>query len=204
MKVIDARGMQCPRPIIETKKALRDTPSGDTITVLIDNETSLGNVCKFLKDNGCYFTESKEQGHWAVVISASSTPIADKPVDEYCELQVPHSPKGNYVIALTSEFMGQGDEKLGKRLMTSFVNILTELDNMPSAVLCYNSGVKLALPNSSVVETLKELEKRGVELILCGTCVDFFELKGKTVAGSIGDMYRIAGIMAAAGSVIKP
>jgi selenium metabolism protein YedF len=204
MKVVDARGMQCPRPIIETKKALRETQPGDEIKVLIDNETSLGNVCKFLKDNGCYFSESKQEGHWTLVVSASATPIADNPVDEYCEVPATNAPKGNYVVALTSEYMGQGDDRLGGRLMTSFVNILTELDRTPSAVLCYNSGVKLALPTSSVVETLKELEKRGVEVILCGTCVDFFDLKGKTVAGSIGDMYRIAGIMAAAGSVIKP
>jgi selenium metabolism protein YedF len=204
MKVVDARGLACPRPIIETKKALREAASGDTITVLIDNETSLGNVCKFLKDNGCFFSESRAQGHWEVVVSASSTPIADKPVDEYCELPVPPVPSGNYVVALTSEFMGQGDDKLGSRLMASFVDILTELDNQPSSVLCYNSGVKLALPGSPVVDTLKELERRGAEVILCGTCIDFFDLKGKTVAGTISDMYRIAGRMADASSVIKP
>jgi intracellular sulfur oxidation DsrE/DsrF family protein len=88
--------------------------------------------------------------------------------------------------------------------MKSFVNILTELDKLPAAVVCYNSGVKLALPDSPVVETLAELEKRGVEVILCGTCIDFFGLKGKTIAGKTGDMYLIAGLMATARSVLKP
>ena len=204
MKTIDARGMQCPRPIIETKKALKETDKGDSFDVLIDNETSLGNVCKFLVDNGCSHNRHKEKGYWRLTVSPGGKQVIDRPEDEYCSVEVTSAPPGRYVVAITSDAMGQGDEILGKRLMTSFVNLLTELDNKPSAVLCYNAGVKLALPGSPVVETFAELEKRGVEVILCGTCIDFFGLTGKTVAGRTGDMYLIAGKLAAASSVIRP
>jgi len=204
MKTVDARGMLCPRPIIETKKGLKALLSGENLKVLIDNETSLGNVCRFLKDNGCEYTQTKEKDHWSLTVSVSGSQLSDKPAEDYCELISPQMNKGNYVVALTSESMGQGDESLGKRLMTSFVNILTELDHLPSAVVCYNSGVKLALPESPVVDTLRELERRGVEVFICGTCIDFFAIKGKTVSGVIADMYLIAGKLSAAGNVIKP
>jgi len=204
MKTIDARGMQCPRPIIETKKALKETETGVSFDVLIDNETSLGNVCKFLDDNGCSHHKHKEKGYWRLTVFAGETNIVDKPEDEYCSVEVTSAPAGRYVVAITSDAMGEGDETLGKRLMTSFVNLLTELDNIPSAVLCYNAGVKLALPGSPVLETLAELEKRGVEVILCGTCIEFYGLTGKTVAGRTGDMYLIAGKLAEASSVVRP
>jgi selenium metabolism protein YedF len=202
--IVDTRGMQCPKPIIETKKALRDLTEKGVISVLIDNETSLGNVSKFLKDTGCTFTQAREGDHWVMTITAHDAVLKEIPADEYCGVPDHRVPSGNYVVSLTSDIMGQGDDILGRRLMTSFVNILTELDSLPSAIVCYNSGVKLALQGSSTVETLKELELRGVEIILCGTCIDFFELKGKTDAGTIGDMYKIAGMLAAAGSIIKP
>jgi selenium metabolism protein YedF len=204
MKLIDARGMQCPRPIIETKKALKETDYGDSFDVLIDNETSLGNVCKFLDDNRCSHHKRMEKGYWRLTVSPGEIDIIDKPEEEYCSVEVASVNPGRYVVSITSDSMGHGDEVLGKRLMTSFVNLLTELDTMPSAVLCYNAGVKLALPGSPVVETLAELEKRGVEVILCGTCIDFYGLKGKTVVGSTGDMFLIAGKLTEASSVIRP
>jgi len=204
MKTVDARGMLCPRPIIETKKGLKNLLPGEYIKVLIDNETSLGNVCRFLKDNGCQYTQTKEIDHWSLSVSAPGSPLSEKPVEDYCEIVSPQLGKGSYVVALTSEFMGQGDDTLGRKLMTSFVNILTELDNLPSSVVCYNSGVKLALPESAVVDTLKELEHRGVEVLLCGTCLDFFGIKGRIVAGVTADMYLIAQKLSTAGNVIKP
>ncbi|MDX9928340.1 MAG: sulfurtransferase-like selenium metabolism protein YedF [Bacteroidales bacterium] len=204
MKTVDARGMPCPLPIIETKKALRESDAEEILRVLIDNETSLGNVCRFLEDNGCTYRKRKESGYWSLEVARGAVALSERPEDEYCNIPAAENARSGYVVALTSEAMGTGDETLGKRLMTSFVNILTELDTLPSAVVCYNSGVKLALPGSPVVETLTELEKRGVDVILCGTCADYFEIKGKTIVGRIGDMYLIAGKMAEAPMVLRP
>jgi len=204
MKTVDTRGMQCPRPIIETKRALKEADNGESFDVLIDNETSLRNVCKFLDDNGCSYQSQKKTGYWRLTVSSGMEIIIDRPEDEYCSTEVARAPAGNYVVALTSDVMGHGDDELGKKLMSSFVNLLTELDNLPAAVLCYNAGVRLAIQGSPVAESLAELEKRGVEVILCGTCIDFYGLKGLTVAGRTGDMYLIAGKLTEASSVIRP
>jgi len=204
MKIADTRGMLCPKPIIETKKGLSGLQAGEILTVLIDNETSLFNVCKFLKDNDCPYVQTKESGHWVLSVSPPGTSLSDKPAEEYCTVSGRNTPKGNYVVALTSEIMGDGDDALGVRLMSSFVNILTEMDALPTAVVCYNGGVKLAVDGSPVIDTLKELEIRGVQILLCGTCVDFFGISGKIAAGTISDMYIIACKMTDAGSVIKP
>jgi len=81
---------------------------------------------------------------------------------------------------------------------------LSCLERMPAVITFYNSGVKLAAKDSEVAGYLQEIEKKGVELILCGTCVDHFKLEGKTCAGKIGDMYLILEKLSASGNVIRP
>jgi len=107
-------------------------------------------------------------------------------------------------VAITSELMGQGDDMLGKKLMHSFFVALSVMDELPSVIVFYNSGVKLAVNDSDVIDLLKEIEKKGVEMILCGTCVDHFGIGDATGAGKIGDMYQILQKLSAAGNVIRP
>lgn len=204
MITVDARGLHCPIPIIETRKALRQLPAGESLQVLIDNKTSLGNVCKFLDDNKCAHNTESRENYWIVTVAGSGDTIAETTEKEYCPTRVTTALAQRPVIVLSSDVMGSGDEALGRKLMNSFVGILTELDTLPFAVLCYNGGVKLALPDSPASDTLAELEKRGVEVVLCGTCIDYYNLRGKTAAGKTGDMFRIASLMASATSVLKP
>jgi len=204
MKTVDVRGLQCPLPIIETRKGLRELPEGESLKILIDNSASLGNVCKFLEDNNCSFVKMESGSHFELTVARGAMAITGSPAGEYCSTSRPPLSGGKYVVVLSTDTMGTGDDNLGRKLMASFVNILTELDGIPSAVLCYNGGVRLALPDSPVAGTLAELENRGVEIILCGTCLDFYGIKGITIAGKTGDMYRIASVMAAAQRVIRP
>jgi selenium metabolism protein YedF len=105
------------------------------------------------------------------------------------------------VLVLNSDTMGKGDEELGRRLMVKFVHQLAGLPTLPDGVLFYNTAVRLLANDSVVVEALRELERGGVELLACGTCVEHFKLGNSLGAGHVTDMREIAATLVTADHV---
>lgn len=204
MKIVDTKGQKCPRPIIETKKALRESNKGEIFQVLTDNKTSSANISRFLDDNKIKYTVSEEKGIWTFLITKETGDAVSAAAEKWCEIKVPEASKGSYAVAISSEFMGQGDVELGRQLMKSFLIALSCLDEIPEVVAFYNSGVKLALKDSDTIDPIKDLEIRGTEIILCSTCIDHFKMGDKIGAGRIGDMYIITQKLSSAGSVLRP
>jgi selenium metabolism protein YedF len=204
MKIVDTRGEKCPRPIIETKKALKETGSGETFRVLTDSKTSFHNISRFLSDNRINFSVKEDKGMWVFDVINESGNVVLTPAGNYCEPDLTEVIKSNYAVAVTSEFMGSGDDTLGRKLIKSFFVSVSCLDHLPSVMVFYNSGVKLAAKGSEVIDLIKEIENKGVEVILCGTCIDHYKLGDSIGAGKIGDMYFIMEKLSAAGNVIRP
>ena len=204
MKVVDTRGEKCPKPIIEAKKALKETDTGETFILLTDNKSSFRNISRFLSDNGIIYSVSESNGTWSFEVNSKGNSVITTPAEDYCENINNNLPEGNFAVAVTSEYMGSGDNALGQKLMKSFFLSLSCFDRMPSVVAFYNSGVKLAAKGSEVAEFLVELEEKGVELIMCGTCVEYFKLEDKLAAGKIGDMYQILEKLSQAHNIIRP
>jgi selenium metabolism protein YedF len=100
--------------------------------------------------------------------------------------------------------MGEGDDELGHLLMNNYIKAIKDLDRLPQKMVFYNNGVKLATNGSPVIEHLKDLEKMGVELLLCSTCVNYYSLEANFGAGSLSNMYAIAEVMASAGNIVRP
>ena len=111
--------------------------------------------------------------------------------------------RGPVVVAVGSAEMGNGDPRLGRILMKSFLYSLTQLEELPQTVLFFNGGVRMTTEGSESIEDLKALESQGVEILSCGTCLDFYGLKDKLLVGGITNMYVIAQTMAGAGNVVK-
>jgi selenium metabolism protein YedF len=204
MRIVDTKGQVCPKPIIETKKVLKQLAVGEKFIVITDNEISCNNLKKFLSDNHCKFNLSKEGDIWSFNVTKLQGDIISVPVEEYCAPAVNTLPKGDYIIVITSDCMGQGDEELGRKLMKSFISVILYLDQLPSAIVFYNSGVKLTIKDSSVIEYLKELEKHNVEIIVCGTCVDYYGLGKMLGTGIVNDMLTITNRLLKAEKVIRP
>jgi len=204
MKTVDTRGELCPVPLISTKRALKDIESGDTFLVLIDNKTSLDNVSRFLKDNKTAFSVSESAGVWTLTVSKTGAFNENIQAEDYCTTDVPHFNKGNFVVVIASDKMGDGDPELGTLLMENFIKALKDLDRLPSKILFYNLGVTLATNDSLLIEHIRDLEKMGVEIHLCGTCLNHYNLAEKVGAGIISNMFVIAEAMASAGSVVRP
>lgn len=191
MKLIDCTGLECPKPVINTKKAL-DSANGEALEIVVDNDVAKENVSKFLSGQGVKFNLTEAAGKFHIVTEGSE---AVAPVEKSNNLS-------DEVILFSNNKMGQGDDKLGEALMKSFMFALSE-SNLPSAMLFVNGGVKLTTEGSDVLDTIKELEAKGVEVLSCGTCLDFYGLQEKLQVGGITNMYTIIEHLQKSGKVIN-
>lgn len=180
---IDARGLSCPKPVILTKKELDKIKEG-TITTIVDNEIAKENVSKLAKSMGFEFqVNQSEDKEYYISIHKGEVNI-DEVVYKKTDLK-------DMTIAISSDKMGSGDDDLGRILMKGFIYTVSETKPYPSTIVFYNGGVKLTCEDSPVLDDLKRLEEQGVELISCGTCLDYLNLKDKLGVGSISNMYTI-------------
>ena len=191
-QTIDAKGWECPKPIIATKKALDNIPEGEILTI-VDNKIALDNLIDFGKSLGYKVSFIEEAGGVYNV-----TTIKEKGMDAPAVSQ-----EENLVIAVTSDKFGVGSDDLGKALMKSYLYSLTEADKKPNTLIFVNSGVFLNCEGTGEIETLQALEALGVEILSCGTCLNFYGLTEKLVVGSITNMYNIVAKMNNATNTIK-
>jgi selenium metabolism protein YedF len=203
-ELIDAKGLACPEPVIRTKKALE---SHDEVTVLVDNSTAFENITRLGSSSGCTYDAVEEPGGIFRIHLQRQPGSAVQEVGSIqfgpCDISQ-NAANGPNVFVLASNIMGHGEDELGAILMKAFVHTAVELEHRPDVMILYNTGVKLAASDSGVVDDLKALEAKGVKILVCGTCVNFFELKDKIGAGIISNMYDIASTLTTAGRIVKP
>jgi len=196
VKIVDARGLPCPQPVILTRNALSE---GDAVTTIVDNETAQHNVTRMAEKAGCsVHVEEKEDG---IYLHITRLEMAQ----EQATPQPTPSPAGGpLVLVIPSEFMGRGEHpELGQILIRGFFHTLGEVEPLPDTIIFLNSGVKLVVEGSPVLEDLQELHERGVEILVCGTCLGYYELKEKVAVGQVSNMYTIAETMLRAGKVVS-
>ena len=201
-KIIDCKGMACPLPVVNAKKAAEELKAGDVLTVLVDNEIAVQNLTRFAEHKGFgVFAEKKADKEYAVIMTVSGT-AAEETGEEEIACVMDSRRKGMLVV-LSANVMGTGDPKLGTSLMKAFVFALTKQDQLPDTILCYNSGAYLTCEGADTLEDLKLLEGEGVTILTCGTCLDFYGLKEKLAVGGVTNMYDIVERMENAAQIIK-
>ncbi|MCA1756716.1 MAG: sulfurtransferase-like selenium metabolism protein YedF [Bacteroidales bacterium] len=205
MKIADTTGHSCPVPLIMAKKALKETGEGENLKVITDNKTSLSNLERFFSDNGMDYTVTSEGDLHTLIVKRGGEDIETTQPADYCDVKI-NTPEaaGDYSVVFSSQQMGEGHEDLGLMLTKSFLITLLASDTLPRSVLLYNSGVKLASHDSFVIDQLRELESRGVKLLLCGTCINFYNITRNIVVGSVSNMFDMAGEMISVRKIIKP
>ena len=200
---IDCRGLACPLPVVNAKKASEELRSGDVLTVLVDNEIAVQNLSRFAEHKGFgVCAEKKGDKEYAVIMTISGA-AAEETREEEIACAVDSRRKGMLVV-LSANTMGSGDPKLGTSLMKAFVFALTKQDQLPDTILCYNTGASLTCEGAHTLEDLKLLESEGVTILTCGTCLDFYGLKEKLAVGGVTNMYDIVERMENAARIIKP
>ena len=237
-KIVDARGLACPLPVVNAKKAVGEFREDGVLTVLVDNEIAVQNLKKFAGQKGLAASGEKKaekeyEGPIQVVLAADAatagaatggaggigtagameTGVAgshrtagatDPGQADGSASCAPDIRRKGMVVVLSANVMGNGEAKLGKALMKAFVFALTKQDILPETILCYNSGAYLTCQGSESLEDFRELEAEGVNILTCGTCLDFYGIKENLAVGSVTNMYEIVEVMEQAGSIVRP
>ena len=208
--IVDAIGEQCPIPVVKAKKAIDGLASPAEVEVRVDNDTAVQNLQRLAAGLSCAVkSETLPDGNFAVTITADQKALAarednaDVDPASYCSPESLRRGHGT-VVAVGSSGMGNGDDTLGGILIKGFLYALAHQDEAPEAVLFYNGGAFLTTEGSESIEDLKLLEERGTKILTCGTCLDYYNLKEKLVAGGVTNMYDIVSMLSSAEKVIRP
>jgi selenium metabolism protein YedF len=199
IKKIDARGLSCPKPVVMTKNALEEIEAG-AVEVLVDNKPAVENVSRFARNSGCEVKARAEGKNFVVEVTKNATSeVSDEQI--VCPVKPQNAGKG-IVILIESDSVGRGSDELGAILMRALFPTLLEADPRPRKVILMNSGAKLAVEGSLYLEDIGDLEKEGIEIFVCGTCLDFFHLKDKVKVGKISNFFEITQTLVEADKVI--
>lgn len=217
---IDAIGDTCPIPVVKAKKQLDHVTEGTIVEVHVDNEIAVQNLIKLAKSQRC-ICKSEKAGEKHFVVSMWLDEATD--VDRHPESaqtselqnhagQTQAAPsvschpdaRTHQIVVIASGTMGGGNDSLGTVLMKGFLYALSQMDILPEKILFYNGGVKWTTDDSEVLDDLKSMEAQGVEILSCGTCLDYYRCTDKLRVGSVTNMYSIVEAMMQADKIIRP
>ncbi len=199
-KIVDALGDQCPLPVVKATHALQEMKEAGILEVHVDNSIAVENLLRMAKGHKMSATH-KQVGDKEYVVTIE---VPALPHQQESQTEVRPVTKGdNLVVAIASECLGHGSEELGKTLMKGFIFALSQLPQLPKTILFYNGGAKLTVEGSDSIEDLKKLEAEGVEILTCGTCLNYYNLAEKLAVGQVTNMYSIVETLAQADRVIK-
>ena len=181
MQKINAMGKLCPEPVIMTKAEIEKGAS--ELEILVDNDIAVSNVTRLLNNKGFEVKltrsdSSNERKLTAKKVASGEVESASKR-DELLAILVAH------------DVLGGNDKELGEVLMKAFLGCISKLSRRPAVMAFMNEGVKLVLPESSACEYIKELEKAGTKILVCGTCTTHFDITNKIAVGTISNMFEI-------------
>ena len=186
MLKVDARGDACPLPVVKAKKAIAELNGAGEVEVLVDNEIAVQNLTKMAQQKGYRSAAEKLAEREYRVLFTVGEPAAEEEEAPACAPDA------------------RTDTVVGKTLLKAFIFSLTQQDKLPKTILLYNGGAHFTCEGSPMLDDLKALEAEGVEILTCGTCLNFYGLTEKLAVGGVTNMYVIAEKMLNAGNVVKP
>ena len=192
MKELDLRNKSCPIPLVETRKFINNNKN-TYFKIILDNEVSFLNIKKYLENNKINYSSNKSDELYIFEVIFDGN---EKLSHEKFEVN-------NFSILIMSDLFGEGDEELSRVLMKSYFYALDESITLPSNIIFINSGVKLLTENYDVIKHIESLKNRGVSILACGICTDYYKLKDHIKVAEITNMYSIIEILNNSDSVIR-
>ncbi len=193
---VDARGQLCPKPVIETKKAIETLENGQ-VTTIVDDEFAKENVIKYAKSMNYNYRVREADGFIYIDIYKREMTLGAEPLPEK-KIKI-----GEHVILVGKDKLGEGNDQLGEVLIKGFFYSLTECEPLPKSILFLNGGIKMTLEDSPILENLRTLEMLGVQILSCGTCLDYYSAKDRLAVGGVTNMYTIVETLGRAKNVIR-
>lgn len=197
MKEIDARGLACPAPVLQTKTTLQeDNPA--SVRVVVDNAASQQNVQRFLESQGFQIVLEQDGADYVIIGTSDRSPSAQSQPAPALSTDAK-----KIMVMCSTDRIGFGDDALGLKLMVNFLRTLKEMDDELWRLVFVNNGVKLTIDGSEVLADLKNYEKEGHKIMVCGTCLDHFSLLERKQVGETTNMLDIVTAMQVADKVIN-
>jgi selenium metabolism protein YedF len=193
---VDARGLPCPQPVIQTRRAMQQA---DQIVTLVDSDTSMTNVSRMAEKEGWQVNLVPQGDAYRIELARGDI----LPQAEPMTVGRAEAVSGPLVLVVSSDIMGRGEAELGSILVRGFFHTLGEVQPLPQRIIFFNTGVNLACTGSPVLDDLRVLEDGGIEMLVCGTCLSYFELTEQLAVGQVSNMYDIAETMLGAGKVVN-
>jgi len=202
---VNAIGDACPIPVVKTLNAIKELKGPDVIETLVDNEIAVQNLTRMADQKG-YAVKSEKLGDkgFKITITVGEAALNQNVDTENVICELPRTGKKNTVVVISSKAMGHGGDELGTALMKGFLYALSQQEQLPSTILFYNGGASITCEGSVSLEDLKSMEAQGVEILTCGTCLNFYGLTEKLAVGSVTNMYTIVEKMTGADLIVKP
>ena len=196
-QILDLTGLACPLPVVRTKEAL-EAEGDQGLIVMVDNVAARDNVARFAESRGCKVGVAEAGGCYHLTIQPQAGGVA-----EGCVFPGASAQMQTTVAVFASDCMGEGDQDLGRILMRALLQTMVQMP-APQKMLFYNRGVFLNLADSLVLPELKALEEMDVELLVCGTCLDFYKVRESLAVGQVSNMFTILEAQMQAGRIIRP
>lgn len=190
-KIVDARNLSCPQPVVLTRQALEEA---DEVVTIVDNEAARDNISRLGKSQGCEVnTEVKKDGIYLTLRKVEAETAKEERVSTT-----------DIVLFIASDILGRGNnQELGRLLMQSFLHTVGGLRFRPETTIFINDGVRLVTSDSPVLGELRQMENQGVEILACGTCLSRLELTDKVAVGQVSDMHTIADTLLRAKKIVS-
>ena len=203
MITINAIGDSCPIPVVKTLNAIKELKAADVIETLVDNEIAVQNLTRMAAQKN-YAVKSEKLGEKEFKVTITVGEVLPAAEAEEVSCILPRTGKKNTVVVISSKAMGHGGDELGMALMKGFIYALSQQEQLPSTILFYNGGASITCEGSVSLEDLKSMEAQGVEILTCGTCLNFYGLTEKLAVGTVTNMYTIVEKMTGADLIVKP
>ena len=194
---INARGLACPAPVLQTKTVLQEEHP-DSVNVVVDNAATQQNIQRFLESQGFETTLDQKESDYFVI--GRCNPVMSAASETAVE---PGKGDQKIMVLCATDRIGFGDDELGRKLMINYLRTLEEMGDDLWRLVFVNNGVKLVIEGSEVVEDLKKYEKEGITVLVCGTCLTHFDLMERKQVGSTTNMLDIVTAMQMADKVIS-
>ncbi len=198
MKEIDARGLSCPEPVLLTMGVIQKEKPG-RVRVIVDNPASRENVQRYLESQG-FTTELSADGPDYLIEGERDGAAVPESKPEPASPRTEGSQKT--LVLCATDRLGSGDEELGRKLMANFIRTLKEMGPDLWRLVLLNSGVRLSVAGSPVLDDLRVYEQDGLTILVCGTCLDHYQLLEKKEVGTTTNMLDIVTAMQLADKVI--
>lgn len=188
---LDCRNLNCPEPLLRTKKALSELKIGENLEILVNDIAPRENIKRFLTKNG-FEAQISQAGADTLIKTVKTDELKDESIDDiYCDVA---APKRSKVIFLNEEQCGSGP--IGKSLLAKFLGAALNLDEKPVKVICVNNAVRITTNRGhECFEAIKKLNEAGAEILSCGSCLEGYKLVDKLAIGEISNAYEIMDVL---------